>query len=37
MANGRYATRLPQRFKNWTVPMSLTKRLLNRLIGKRVD
>jgi hypothetical protein len=27
---------VPQRFKNWTVPMSLTKRLLDRLIGKRV-
>ncbi len=30
----RYAV-VPQRFKNWTLPMLLPKRLLDRLIGKQ--
>ncbi len=30
----RYAV-VPQRFKNWTVPMLLPKRLLDRLIGQQ--
>ena len=30
----RYAV-VPQRFKNWTVPMALPKRVLDRLIGKQ--
>ena len=31
----RYAV-VPQRFKNWTMPMLLPKRLLDRLIGKQL-
>ena len=30
----RYAV-VPQRFKNWTVPMALPKRWLDRMIGKQ--
>ena len=30
----RYAV-VPQRFKNWTLPMSLPKRLVDRMIGKQ--
>ena len=31
----RYAV-VPQRFKNWTLPMSLPKRMLDRLVGKQI-
>ena len=31
----RYAV-VPQRFKNWTVPMLLPKRVVDRLIGKQI-
>ena len=31
----RYAV-VPQRFKNWTLPMSLPKRMLDRMVGKQI-